>query len=186
MTLPDYYEILGLPFNSTIEDIKKAYRVKARLYHPDINPSPDAKDLFIRATEAYEFLLANHNKIKTDDQAYSQAMENWRKYRQYRSRYRATAYARASYGNFKKSGLYRTTRIIDGTIVIYGLVISILIIINTVYGYVFKLKHPVPGQEKPSFLSFIVLLSAGMIFFIAAFIYFKAYQETLKKHKKQS
>jgi hypothetical protein len=184
MTLPDYYEILDLPFNSSIQEIKKAYRVKARLYHPDINPSPEAKDLFIRATEAYEFLLANHDKIKTDDQAYSRAMENWRKYRQYRSRYRATVYARSSYGNFKKSSLYRTTRFIDGTIVIYGLVISSLIIINTVYGYVFKLNHPVPGQGKPSVLSFIVLLSSGIIFFSAAIFYFIAYRETLKKHKK--
>ena len=183
MALTDYYEILGLPVNSTIEEIKKAYRIKARLYHPDINPSPDAKDLFIKATEAYEFLLANHDKIKTDDQAYSRAMENWRKYRQYRSHYRATAYARASFGNFKKSSLYRTTRIIDGTIIIYGIVISSLIIINTVYGYVFKLNHPVPGEGKPSVLSFIVLLSSGIIFLIAAIFYYRAYHETLK-HKK--
>jgi curved DNA-binding protein CbpA len=36
MTLADYYQILGLPVNSSINDIKKAYRQKARLYHPDI------------------------------------------------------------------------------------------------------------------------------------------------------
>ena len=47
MTLSDYYQILGLPANSSLEDIKKAYRQKARLYHPDINHSPDAKDKFI-------------------------------------------------------------------------------------------------------------------------------------------
>ena len=48
MTLSDYYEILGIPVNSSLEDVKRAYRKKARLYHPDINPSPEAKDLFIR------------------------------------------------------------------------------------------------------------------------------------------
>ena len=64
MTLTDYYEILGLQSNSTIEEIKKAYRKKARLYHPDINPAPDAKDHFISITEAYDFLIANHEKIK--------------------------------------------------------------------------------------------------------------------------
>jgi DnaJ-class molecular chaperone len=75
MTLNDYYEILGLPVNSSVDEIKQAYRKKARLYHPDINPSPDAKDLFINITEAYEFLISNHDKIITDDQAYYQAME---------------------------------------------------------------------------------------------------------------
>lgn len=86
MTQTDYYETLGLPASSTIEEIKKAYRRKARLYHPDINPSPDAKDIFISITEAYEFLITNHDKIRSDDQAYKDAMDDWRKYRQDRSR----------------------------------------------------------------------------------------------------
>ncbi len=82
MTISDYYEILGLPVNATLEDVKRAYRKKARLYHPDINPAPGAKDLFISATEAYEFLLANFEKIANNEDAYNKAMEDWRKYRQ--------------------------------------------------------------------------------------------------------
>ena len=112
MILINYYEILGLPINSSIEVIKKAYRKKARLYHPDLNHSPDAKDKFIAITEAYDFLLANQEKIKTDNKEYQQAMDDWRKYRQDRSRKRATAYARTSFITFKNSDFYKTTRII--------------------------------------------------------------------------
>lgn len=186
MTLTDYYEILGLPVNSTIEEIKKAYRKKARLYHPDINPAPDAKDHFISITEAYEFLIANHEKIKSDDQAYHQAMEDWRKYRQDRSRKRATVYARTSYGTFKNTKFYKTTRIFDGTTIIFSFVISIMVISYTIYGYIFRLRHPIYGLEKPSVFTFIMLLLLGMIFFVVSFIYLKAYQETLKKQKKKS
>jgi hypothetical protein len=186
MTLADHYEILGLHVNSSVEEIKKAYRKKARIYHPDINPSPNAKDLFISITEAYEFLLANHEKIKSDDQAYTQAMENWRKYRQDRSRKRATAYARTSYGTFKNSRFYKTTRIFDGTTIIFSFVISIMVLIYTVYGYTYRLRHPVPGLEKPSVFVFIMLLLLGMIFFVVSFIYLKAYQETSKNQKKKS
>jgi len=186
MTLTDYYEILGLPVDSSVEEIKKAYRKKARLYHPDINPSPNAKDLFISITEAYEFLIANHEKIKSDDQAYHQAMEDWRKYRQDRSRKRATAYARTSYGTFKNTSFYKTTRIFDGTTIIFSFVISIMVLIYTVYGYIFRLRHPIPGLEKPSVFVFIMLLLLGMIFFVVSFIYLKAYQETSKKRKKKS
>jgi hypothetical protein len=186
MTLMDYYEILGLPGNSSIDEIKKAYRRKARLYHPDINPAPDAKDRFISITEAYEFLLANHEKIKSNDEAYQQAMEDWRKYRQDRSRKRATVYARSSYGTFKNTKLYKTTRIFDGTTIIFSFAVSVLVLIYTIYGYNYRLHHPIPGLEKPSVFAFIMLLVLGMIFFIVSFIYLRAYQETNKKHKKKS
>jgi hypothetical protein len=184
MTLTDYYEILGLPPESSIDEIKKAYRRKARLFHPDINPAPDAKDHFISITEAYEFLIANHEKVKSDDQSYQQAMDDWRKYRQDRSRKRATAYARTSYGSFKNTKFYKTTRIFDGTTIIFSFVISITVLIFTVYGYIFRLKHPVFGLEKPSVFSFIMLLLLGMVFFVISSIYLRAYWETSKKRKK--
>jgi curved DNA-binding protein CbpA len=152
MTLTDYHEILGIPINSTIDDIKKAYRKKARLYHPDINSAPDAKDLFISVTEAYEFLIANHDKINTDEEEFQKAMEDWRKYRQDRSRKRATVYARTPYGKFKDTKFYKTTRIFDGTTIIFSFAVSVMVLVYTVYGYTYRLKHPLPGMEKPRFL----------------------------------
>jgi len=183
MTLSDYYEILGLKTDASIDEIKKAYRKKARLYHPDINPSADAKDMFICITEAYEFLITNYNKIQSDDEAYRKAMEDWRKYRQDRSRKKATVYARASYGNFKNTRFYKTTRIFDGTAIIFSFIVSIMVLIYTVYGYFFRLKHPIPGLEKPSLFAFIMMMILGMIFFVVSFIYLRAYQETNKKRK---
>jgi len=54
----DYYKILGVSSNSSIEDIKKAYKKLALKYHPDINP--DTKEDFLKIQEAYDFLLKNH------------------------------------------------------------------------------------------------------------------------------
>lgn len=186
MTIKDYYNILGLPANSSLEEIKKAYRRKARLYHPDINPAPEAQDMFISITEAYEFLIAYHDKIASDDEAYKQAMDDWRKYRQDRSRQRATVYSRTSYNNFKNTKFYKTTRIFDRTTIIFSFAISIMVLIYTVYGYIYRLHHPIPGLEKPSVFAFIMLLILGIIFFVVSFIYLKAYQETSGKHKKKS
>ncbi len=185
MTLTDYYEILGIPVNSTIDEIKKAYRKKARLYHPDINHSPDAKDHFISITEAYEFLIANHEKIKSDDQTYHEAMEEWRKYRQDRSREKANIYAKASYVTFKNTKFYKTTRIFDGTTIVFSFVVSAIVIIYTIYGYILSIRNPVPGMEKPSVFAFVMLLFLGMIFFIVSCIYLIAYMQTSKKHKKK-
>ena len=55
--LPDYYAILGVPADSTLTAIKKAYRKLARQHHPDTNPGDqDAAERFKAITEAYELL----------------------------------------------------------------------------------------------------------------------------------
>lgn len=60
------YDILGVAPTATQDDIRVAYRIAARRYHPDTNSNPDAKDLFISATEAYE-LLSDVTKRKKYD-----------------------------------------------------------------------------------------------------------------------
>jgi hypothetical protein len=185
MTLSEYYRVLGLPLNSSVNDIKKAYRKKARLYHPDVNPSSDARDKFILATEAYDFLIANHDKMIKDEESYRQAMENWRKYRQDRSRQRARAYSHASYVRFKKTEFYKTTRIFDGTTIIFSLILSVTMVIYTIAGYIYRLIHPLPEPEQPSVFVFILLLTVGVGFVVVSLIYLKAYIETSKKHRKQ-
>lgn len=181
MTFKDYYDILEIPVNSGLSEIKKAYRKKAHQYHPDINHSPEAKDMFICATEAYEFLIANHEKIESDQAAYEQAMDDWRRYRQDRSRKRATSYARSSYDNFRKTRFYRTTKIFDGTRIIYGLLISILIIVYSIYGYTYRLHHPW-NDEKPSVLAFIMLLGIGLVFLVFTFLYLLSWIKASRRH----
>ena len=185
MTLTDYYRVLGISPDATVEEIKRAYRSKARKYHPDINHAPEAKDLFIEITEAYDFLISYHEKITSDEEAYHQAMDDWRKYRQSKSRRRAYAYARAPYSKFRNTRFYRTTRIFDGTAIIYGFIISIMVVIYTIIGYFYRLNHPIPGLEKPSFFAFIMLLIIGIVFFIVSLAYLKNYISTSKKRKKR-
>jgi curved DNA-binding protein CbpA len=52
----DHYAALGLSSDATLADIKKAYRQKASLLHPDKNPAANAAQLFRQAQEAYEVL----------------------------------------------------------------------------------------------------------------------------------
>ena len=182
MTIQDYYKILGIRSGSTVDEIKKAYRKKARECHPDINPSPDAKDAFIKVTEAYEFLLTYREKIAANDEAYNKAMEDWRKYRQNRSRYRATVYARVPYSKFKNTNFYKTTRIFDGTAIISSMVISVMVLVVTIFGYIYGIHHPLPGIENPTVSILIAFITFGMVLFIISFIFLKAYFQSSKKH----
>lgn len=50
------YDILGVPRGASKEELKKAYRKKAMVLHPDRNPDSDSHLKFIELTEAYEQL----------------------------------------------------------------------------------------------------------------------------------
>jgi len=181
MTLTDYYEILGINSASTLDEIKRAYRKKAREFHPDVNHDPEAKDLFIAITEAYEFLMTYRQRELSDQEAYDKAMDDWRKYRQDRSRYRARAYARAPYNKFRNTNFYKTTRIFDGTTIIFSMVISLMVLSTTIFGYIYRIHHPIPGLEDPTVTMLIILILFGMFLFVVSFIYLKVYFQTKGK-----
>ncbi len=60
--MKDYYQILGLKFDSDGEAIKRAYRKLALKYHPDQNTGSSAQEKFIEITEAYEMLRDDHKR----------------------------------------------------------------------------------------------------------------------------
>jgi molecular chaperone DnaJ len=57
MAQRDFYEVLGVAKDASLEQIKKAYRKLALKYHPDKNPDDEqAEEKFKEATVAYEVL----------------------------------------------------------------------------------------------------------------------------------
>lgn len=67
MNKRDYYEILGVSKNATDEEIKRAFRVLAKKYHPDVNKEEGAADRFKEIGEAYS-VLSDKNKRAQYDQ----------------------------------------------------------------------------------------------------------------------
>ena len=71
----DYYEILGVDKNASKDDIKSAFRKKARTLHPDVNKAPDAEEKFKELGKAYETLM-DDNKRATYDRYGEDGLKN--------------------------------------------------------------------------------------------------------------
>lgn len=64
--MSDFYEILGVDKNATKDEIKSAFRKKARQYHPDVNKAPDAEAKFKELGKAYETLMDDNKRATYD------------------------------------------------------------------------------------------------------------------------
>lgn len=79
MQYRDYYEILGVTRGSDADEIKRAYRKKARKFHPDVSKEKNAEEKFKEVQEAYEVLRDADKRA-----AYDQLGRDFRNGQQFR------------------------------------------------------------------------------------------------------
>ncbi|MFP4660695.1 MAG: molecular chaperone DnaJ [Halanaerobiales bacterium] len=73
----DYYEVLGVSKDADEDQIKKAYRKKARKLHPDVNKDdPKAEERFKELSEAFEILSDPNKRARYDQYGHSGINEN--------------------------------------------------------------------------------------------------------------
>jgi curved DNA-binding protein len=76
-----HYETLDIPASATPEQVRKAFRTLAFVYHPDLaGPSASDTDLFMQIREAYEVLI-DQNRRRTYDELLERLREEERRKR---------------------------------------------------------------------------------------------------------
>lgn len=134
-----YYYVLGLSSSATVNDIKKAYRSKAKQLHPDRNLSPTAEEDFIELNEAYEYLveLKINGKRATTNKSIND-FEKWWYAEEARRKARAREQAKMRYEEYINSKEYKLTESFDHVINIFFALIALgILIVNPILGYVY-------------------------------------------------
>ncbi|KAJ3683971.1 hypothetical protein LUZ61_013135 [Rhynchospora tenuis] len=62
----DCYDLLGVSQSANASEIKRAYYKLSLKYHPDKNPDPDSKKLFVKIANAYEILRDESTRQQYD------------------------------------------------------------------------------------------------------------------------
>lgn len=115
--MKNYYRILECDQNSSLDNIKKAYRKLALKFHPDKNKNFNAASKFIEITEAYEVLrdpekrsvydkiykqyYQENKTVVTETKEYQRNKNNWEKYGQEK----AEVYSNLDFEEFLKRSI---------------------------------------------------------------------------------
>jgi hypothetical protein len=123
----DYYKILGISHYATPEQIKQAYRIKAKLYHPDVNKKENAKRDFQIINEAYRVLINTEKRRWYDfklkyPSTTGMSPQNKTRSAAYESYY--SSYTRNQQARMEKEVFVKYTKTLLDKILFYFLIVS--------------------------------------------------------------
>ncbi len=62
----NHYRVLQIPIDATPEEIRAAYFDAARQFHPDVNPDPASREIFLQIQKAYDVLVDPVTRVEYD------------------------------------------------------------------------------------------------------------------------
>lgn len=150
-TTQNYYSILGLNKAATAEEIKKAFRSKAKIYHPDVCKLPNAHDIFIEIGRAHEILKDPETRRDYDRVLEEEANSS-------SDQYKYNSSARNNFNEARKKADQQAEKYAEMTLDN---------LINIVLGYTYEVGRTIlAGERDKPKLNFFDYIKYGFIGFI--------------------
>ncbi len=182
--LHQYLNILEVSRDSGILEIKKAFRKKAKKFHPDLNKDSGAQENFILVNEAYEFLMKHYNQPgfkskKTTEERH----RDWVEKEKEKARKYAAYQAQKQFEKYKKSKLYKTANLLYSIYDYFALAIGLFIIFAAIFGLHLQ-KDFEEGYTLSSVIAGVSLIIIGGLFVYFSIMSIQSRKEDFKKHRK--
>ena len=175
-----FYQILGLREGASKEDIKNAYRLLAKKFHPDVSDEKDANKRFIEITEAYEILM--NRKVIDDLRATSDHVAEQQYTYEYfvnQAREKARRASQMRYESlkeeheaFQKSGIYDIMLLLEYALNYFLVLLTLFLIIFPMYLFIQVGVFVLFFLWIPSIFMILYIKGKGKSYFIpGAFFY---------------
>lgn len=118
--MSEHFKILEVDDYVTVEELKIAFRRKAKLLHPDVNKSSTAQVDFIQVHQSYEYILKYKFSSSYNDKSgkffkESKHSDGSIKFDDSKSFKRAERYSKLKYKEYLKSNYYREYKDLEDT-----------------------------------------------------------------------
>jgi hypothetical protein len=173
--IPDkYYILLGLSPGADVTEVRKAYRAKVKLCHPDIAPVTDGTRMFIELTEAYEFLLSElreKNEVSVEEESeepfvvFEPSMQNLVREEMEKLRRMAKEEARRKYREYQKSKEYQINKVLGKTFDILFQLLGVIVILSALTGLYQQFQLPDFSYLSAVAAFLVVIVGLIMILF---------------------
>lgn len=182
--LRQYLNILEVSTDSGILEIKRAFRKKAKKFHPDLNKDSGAQENFILVNEAYEFLMKHYNQPGFKSKKTTQEIHrDWVEREKAKARKYAAYQAKKQFEKYKNSKLYKTANLLYSIYDYFALAIGLLIIFAAILGLHFQ-KDFEEGYTLNSVIAGVFLIMIGGLFIYFSIMSIRSRKEEFKKHRK--
>lgn len=142
----DYYLTLGVTPNSTFDEIKSAFRLLAKRYHPDITKDQNTSKQFCKIYIAYDILSDAKKRSQYDSllqsvrhpvSSCSCSSEIYNKWEN-EAEVRASKYAKMHYNDFCRDVLHEAGKIVvSGISYIVAIILYFIVYFALIYAFAF-------------------------------------------------
>ena len=179
-----YLNILEVSSDSGILEIKRAFRKKAKKFHPDLNNDSGAQDKFILVNEAYEFLMIHYNQPGfRSKKTTKERHHDWVEKEKAKARKYAARQAQRQFEKYRNSKLYKTANMLYSIYDYFALIIGLMIIFAAAFGLHLQ-KDFKEGYTLNSIIAGVFLIMIGGLFVYFSIMSIRTRKEDFKKHRK--